>query len=74
MHEIIATDYNNYAVIYGCDTPWWGLGLFSWRNVNVLSRRKVLESSYMREVKESLMNVDYSYNFWLADRPFESCD
>ena len=72
MHEVLDTDYTNYAIIYGCNTPWYSFGLFNFRYVNLLSRREQLEDEYITKVKNVLQSVDYNYNYWLADRPYKN--
>lgn len=65
MHEVLSTDYDNYAVIYGCYSPWWAYGLISFRSINLLSREPFLAAEHVRAAKEALMKVNYNYNYWL---------
>jgi hypothetical protein len=57
QHNIIATDYYNYAVVYGCDNYLFGLTHIQW--ALLLSRTKKLESKYVEEAFNALKPLGY---------------
>lgn len=63
QHYVIDTDYDNYAVVYGCDTYY--LFFHGWY-ATLLSREKFVEYPYVRAAKDTLDNINYDYgNLWL---------
>ena len=61
-HEIIETDYNNYAIAYGCDN-WFG-GIIHTRWSSVLSRQPFLSHEYVTAAKTRMEDMNYDFNFW----------
>ena len=56
-YNVVDTDYDNWALIYGCDN-WFGI--FWTDNAWILSRTKTMEQSKIDEVEEKLN----AYVFW----------
>jgi hypothetical protein len=50
-HQILATDYENWAVMYGCDNYF---GFFHGRYANLLSRELYLETKYVDAAVKAL--------------------
>mmetsp|Transcript_18702 Transcript_18702/g.28653 ORF Transcript_18702/g.28653 Transcript_18702/m.28653 type:complete len:154 (+) Transcript_18702:278-739(+) len=74
MHQVIGTDYENYAVVYGCDNIWWTANLFNYRYSLFLSKHKHLEGKYVSKAKQALNKVGYEYDKWWLDNPAsDSC-
>ena len=72
MHQILDTDYDNYAVIYSCtDGPFW---LFHWNEATVYSRTPWLENYYLQRAQEQLNKVSYNSDFWWADDMGKGCN
>lgn len=62
-HYVIDTDYENYALIYGCDVYF---GIIPYIYVTLLSRTDYLEFKYMRAVKDKLNDIGYNYvDYWV---------
>jgi hypothetical protein len=61
-HEIIETDYNNYAIAYGCDN-WFG-GIIHTRWSSVLSRQPFLSHEHVTSSKTRMEDMNYDFNFW----------
>mmetsp|Transcript_33191 Transcript_33191/g.50864 ORF Transcript_33191/g.50864 Transcript_33191/m.50864 type:complete len:111 (-) Transcript_33191:718-1050(-) len=64
QHEVIETDYDNFAITYACTD--WFRGIFHSQTASLLSRREVLEEVYVKAAK-NFMDNSYSYNtdlFW----------
>jgi hypothetical protein len=63
QHFVLDTDYDNYAVIYGCD--YWGLPFDipfvhnTWSTL--LSRSEFLEYPYVKKAKDLMKAIDYPY-------------
>ena len=70
-YQIVETDYDNYAVVYGCEDQF--LWIFHYRYATLLSRRTYLEGEYSLKVKRLLVNrFDYPFfNDWT--RPGDPC-
>ena len=58
MYEIIDADYENYAVLYGCDNHFFGLYHTYW--AQILSREPWLPLSYYKKAEEALFSVGYA--------------
>jgi hypothetical protein len=63
-HYVIETDYDNYALVYGCDQYFlpfiWG------EYATLLGREPFLEYPYVRAAKDELDRVGYSYDaYWM---------
>lgn len=61
-HQIIDTDYDNYAIAYGCDNILGGLFHLRW--TNLLSREWYLQYEYVRTAKEKVTAINYDWDFW----------
>ncbi|XP_015904925.1 apolipoprotein D [Parasteatoda tepidariorum] len=55
---VIDTDYNNYAVVWGCDPVLFG----SIQNVDILSRTPTPQTNLIKSVKETLKNLSIDYH------------
>jgi hypothetical protein len=60
-HIILDTDYENFALVYGCDNYF---GVFHGRWATLLSRIEYAEVEYVERAKDILRDIDYDYNFW----------
>ena len=72
VHDVIATDYDNYAVVYGCEN--WLFNTIHYQHATLLSRKRYLPKQYVAEAKKALRDVDYNYEQWLNWVPNQSCD
>ena len=61
-HQIVATDYDNYAIAYGCDNILGGMFHLRWSNL--LSREPYLQYEYVRTAKEKVVAINYDWDFW----------
>lgn len=61
-HEIIETDYNNYAIAYGCDN-WFG-GFFHTRWASLLSRDTFIAHEHVTKAKRLMDEMAYEHTFW----------
>ena len=61
-HQIIETDYDNYAIAYGCDNIIGGLFHLRW--ANLLSREPYLQYEQVRSAKERVNSFNYDWDFW----------
>jgi hypothetical protein len=61
-YQIIDTDYNNYAIAYGCDNLFGGLFHLRW--ASLLSRMDYLQYEYVKIAKDKMVSINYDYNFW----------
>lgn len=61
-HEIIETDYDNYAIAYGCDN-WFG-GIIHTRWSSLLSRQAFIPHEYVTMAKTRMEDMNYDFNFW----------
>ena len=68
-HFILDTDYENYAISYGCDNYF---GIFHGRWATLLSRTNYLESQYVDKAKGLMRDIEYDFNFWWRQTG-ESC-
>lgn len=62
-HIVVDTDYENYALVYGCDQ----YGIF-WKGeyATLLSRSEFLDGRYSGKAKSKLYDLDYEYNkYWM---------
>ena len=63
QHMVLDTDYENWAVIYGCDTYW--LFFHGWY-ATLLSREPFIEYPYVRAAKDKLDEIGYDYgSMWV---------
>lgn len=60
-HIILDTDYENYAITYGCDNYF---GLFHGRWASFLTRIEYAEVEYVEIAKKWMRDIEYDYNFW----------
>ena len=61
-HTILDTDYDNYALIYGCRN----IGIFHDKYVTLLSREKFVQFPYVKAAKDKMDEINYDYNtYWL---------
>eukprot|EP00356_Strombidium_inclinatum_P003882 CAMPEP_0170496536 /NCGR_PEP_ID=MMETSP0208-20121228/21974_1 /TAXON_ID=197538 /ORGANISM="Strombidium inclinatum, Strain S3" /LENGTH=87 /DNA_ID=CAMNT_0010773107 /DNA_START=264 /DNA_END=524 /DNA_ORIENTATION=- len=60
QYEIISTDYDNYAVAYGC-TNYFSF-LWHFDTGTLMSRTPHLAERYVREAKHALKRVGFNYN------------
>jgi hypothetical protein len=60
-HIILDTDYENYAITYGCDNYF---GLFHGRWATFMTRIDYAESEYVEIAKKKMRDIQYDYNFW----------
>jgi hypothetical protein len=51
-HEIVETDYNNFAIAYGCDN-WFG-GMFHIRWASLLGRQQFLAHEHVQLAKQKM--------------------
>ena len=59
---MIDTDYENYALLYGCNRLWWSFGLLANEKVTYLSRETYSEIEYVKAAKDFLKEyTDYHY-------------
>lgn len=70
-HDILTTDYDNYAVQYSCQNILFGL--FHYQQATLLSRSKHVKRQYMNKVKQALDSVDYNYEWWWGWQVNNSC-
>lgn len=61
-HQILETDYDNFALVYGCDDMFFGL--FHFRYATLLSRSMQLDQLYLHKAHRRLEDLDYEYPFW----------
>ena len=61
-HEIVETDYDNYAIAYGCDNIFGGLFHLRW--ANLLSREPYLQYEHTRFAKNRLVSINYDWDYW----------
>lgn len=62
-HYIIDTDYDNYALAYGCDNYFW---VFYGEWATLLSREPFVEYPYVRKAKDKLNYIHYPYDaYWV---------
>ena len=57
-HYIVDTDYDNYAVAYGCDQYWL---FFYGEWATLLGREPFMEYPYVRKAKDFLDIIEYPY-------------
>lgn len=63
QHMVIDTDYDNWAVVYGCDT--YFVFFHGWY-ATLLSREPFIEYPYVRAAKDKLDTINYDYgNLWV---------
>jgi hypothetical protein len=68
-HYIVDTDYENYAVSYGCDN-YFIFFYIQW--ATLMSKEQFLEYPFVRKAKDFLDTIDYPYDtFWVPNG--ESC-
>ena len=62
-HQIIMTDYLNYALIYGCNNILGGwLGHYKW--ATLLSRTKYMGGTHVELVKDKLTEMYYNWGYY----------
>lgn len=49
---VVATDYENYALLRGCDRQWWSLGILVNDRYTYLSRDKYSDFPYIKAAKD----------------------
>jgi len=65
QHIIVDTDYDNYALVYGCLYPWaWGFPMFNVQYATLLSRHEFLEYPYVKKSKDFLKAREFNYDGW----------
>lgn len=62
QHFVLDTDYDNWAVVYGCDT--YFLFFHGWY-ATLLSREPFVEYPYVRAAKDKLDTINYNYDNWV---------
>mmetsp|Transcript_5852 Transcript_5852/g.9410 ORF Transcript_5852/g.9410 Transcript_5852/m.9410 type:complete len:268 (-) Transcript_5852:572-1375(-) len=72
QHDILSTDYDNYAVVYGCTNRFF----FIWHEqyATLLSRTKHLAEPSVKEAKHALKRINYDYNSWWGWQWNAACD
>lgn len=58
-HYVIDTDYEHYALVYGCDQYW---GIFYGAYATLMSRADYIDSTYVTKAKNTLFDIGYDYN------------
>jgi hypothetical protein len=58
-HYIVDTDYDNYALAYGCDQYWL---FFYGEWATLLGREPFMEYPYVRKAKDFLDVIEYAYD------------
>jgi hypothetical protein len=59
QHYVVDTDYDNYAIVYGCEPVFFFFAHY--RYATLLSRDKFLDFPYVRKAKNFLNDIDYNY-------------
>jgi hypothetical protein len=73
---IVDTDYDNYAVVYGCSRHWWTGWLLPYEHATILSRETFLKLEYAQPAKKAIDNTGYKFEFgstWSPDTELR-CD
>ena len=59
---MIDTDYDNYALVYGCDRLWTStLGILAFEKVTFLSKEKYTQFPYVLKAQQKLKEIGYNY-------------
>ena len=65
QHIVVDTDYDNYALVYGCIYPTsFGLPMFNFQYATLLSRHEFLEYPYVKASKDYLKAREFNYDNW----------
>jgi hypothetical protein len=60
---VVATDYENYALLRGCDRLWWSFGILANERYTYLSRDKYSDFPYIKAAKDYMrFNDKVFYN------------
>ena len=62
-HVVLGTDYENWALVYGCDQYF---GFWKGESATLLSRTEFLDGQYVKEAKSLLNSLEYDYiDLWV---------
>ena len=65
QHIVVDTDYDNYALVWGCMYPWaMGIPFFNHQYATLLSRHEFLEYPYVKASKDFLKAREFNYDNW----------
>ena len=65
QHIVVDTDYDNYALVYGCMYPLpFGVPFFNNQYATLLSRHEFLEYPYVKKTKDFLKAREFNYDDW----------
>lgn len=63
QHYVIDTDYENYAIVYGCKRF---MGIFVFSYATLLSRYPTIEYKFVRKAQEKLEEIKYDHgSLWV---------
>ena len=72
---IMATDYDNYAIVYNCNPSWFGMAMTE--NLWILGREQRMEADNLKElqdwIKENVNGYD-SDTMGVVDKQRDWCD
>jgi len=63
-NRIVATDYDNYALTYGCKTI---LGFIHFDYSTLMSREKSIQERYVTKARAVLSDIGYDLGSWISD-------
>ena len=66
----MATDYENYALVYGCGNIFGGVLYYAY--AILLSRDKYINADYVEKAKDILTDVGYDWGTWWV-KPSVEC-
>jgi len=65
QHIVVDTDYDNYALVYGCTYPMpFGIPFWNHQYATLLSRHEFLEYPYVKKTKDFLKAREFNYDNW----------